>query len=441
VKTLIRYIFLVGPPEFPGWKRWGFEEKEDINKEIKSIEKGVVDKLKMEVGDTIELVGGNIISDEQDCLRISESLSEADGLLIFYLIHAPLKSLWAHKIPLIVFLKSKENVWDGNLRTLAVWRDLTKARQTRGIKIVVNDFYQLVESINVINIIKRIKESKLVSIGPPNRYFGSWNAMRKTKEVFSNKVILIDYDTIVKRYREMEDPEEVRSITKKLLRNAEAIALPKENVTKAVKLYCVMKNVLQEKEANAITINCYLGALEALGDVSPCLPLSMLNNEGYVAACESDFPSMLTMLILRNIAEKPVFMADIVVSPKENRILFAHCSSPTKMKGFTQDSEPYLLKTQYESDEKAAIQVKMKEKQIVTLATLSHNFDKMLVTKGKISGNREFPICRTQVEVEIPNADIFLRKFLGFHWMLVYGDHIKKLRDICNFFEIEIEEI
>lgn len=442
MRTLIRYIYLVGPPEFPNWKRWGFPKKDDIGEEIKSVE-SMLSKLKEEVEGKVELVGGNVVSSEKDCIKLSEFLSEADGLLVFYLIHGPLKCLWAHKIPLTIFLKYGENVWDGHLRTQLAWEDWKKMGQAQGVDIIIDNFDKLVESVKRMNTIKRIKESKLVSIGPPESMFGSWGAMRKVKELFGNEVVLMDYDTVVKRYGEMEETEDVENTVKEFFEGAEKpVSLSKQNVVKATRLYMVLKNILQEKGAEAITLNCYEGAIEALGDTSPCLALSKLNDEGYIGACESDFPAMLTMIVLKNIAEKPTFLADVAVSSLEkNEILLAHCSSPTKMRGFDLEREHYFLKTQYESDEKAAIQVKMEKGKTVTVATFSHDFGKMLITKGEITRSTEFPICRTQVGVKVSDAGEFMKRFQGFHWVLVYGDLVEKLKQICSFFGIEVEEI
>ena len=68
------------------------------------------------------------------------------------------------------------------------------------------------------------------------------------------------------------------------------------------------------------------------GDTTACMPLSWLNDEGYVALCESDFVVVPTGILLHYISGKPVFMHNSTF-PHKAIVTCAHCTAPQRMDG------------------------------------------------------------------------------------------------------------
>jgi hypothetical protein len=60
-----------------------------------------------------------------------------------------------------------------------------------------------------------------------------------------------------------------------------------EFVNNAFVLCEVLKDVLDEAETDAITINSCMGTIMPMSQTTACLPLSLLNDDGYLAFCES----------------------------------------------------------------------------------------------------------------------------------------------------------
>jgi L-fucose isomerase-like protein len=60
-------------------------------------------------------------------------------------------------------------------------------------------------------------------------------------------------------------------------------------VGNAFVLRCVFKDILAEAKTNSITVNNCMGTIMGMSRTTACLPLSLLNDEGYLAFCESDF--------------------------------------------------------------------------------------------------------------------------------------------------------
>jgi L-fucose isomerase-like protein len=70
----------------------------------------------------------------------------------------------------------------------------------------------------------------------------------------------------------------------------------------------------------AITVNNCMGTIMPLAESTACLTLSLLNDAGYLAFCESDFVIIPSGILLANISGKPVFLNDPTY-PHDNPIL------------------------------------------------------------------------------------------------------------------------
>jgi len=110
------------------------------------------------------------------------------------------------------------------------------------------------------------------------------------------------------------------------------------------------KKLLADYEADAITLDC-LGLIGGQHiDTTPCMAFSFMNDEGVPAACEADFDAILTMLLLKHLFGKPSFMNDPVPETVKNLMIAAHCTSPTKLDGYGEKSEPFILRSHSESN-------------------------------------------------------------------------------------------
>ncbi len=65
---------------------------------------------------------------------------------------------------------------------------------------------------------------------------------------------------------------------------------------------------MDRENCRAITIDGCMGTIMPLAETSACLTLSLLNDAGYLAFCESDFVVIPAGILLANISGKPVFL-------------------------------------------------------------------------------------------------------------------------------------
>ena len=104
---------------------------------------------------------------------------------------------------------------------------------------------------------------------------------------------------------------------------------------------------MTEANCQAITIQGCMSTIMPKALTSACLSLSTLNDDGYLAFCESDFVVIPSGILLANISNLPMFLNDPTY-PHDGVITLAHCTGPRKMNGKSLD--PVRIVTHFESD-------------------------------------------------------------------------------------------
>ena len=196
-------------------------------------------------------------------------------------------------------------------------------------------------------------------------------------------------------------------------------------VVNAFLLTRVFRGIMKAAGCRAITVNSCMGTIMPLAETSACLTLSLLNDAGYLAFCESDYVVIPSGVLLANISAKPVFLNDPTY-PHDGIITIAHCTAPRRMDGLEQ--EPARILTHFESDYGAAPKVEMRQGQFVTNVAPDFASKRWLGLGAEIVEAPFLPICRSQVDVRFTVDNLTLaRRMPGFHWMTGYGDYLREV--------------
>jgi L-fucose isomerase-like protein len=182
---------------------------------------------------------------------------------------------------------------------------------------------------------------------------------------------------------------------------------------------------MKKVDTNLITVNSCMGAIIPRSKTTACYTLTTLNDDGYLAFCESDFVAIPSGVLLGNISGKPVFLCNPTY-PHENIITVSHCTAPRKMDG--KHFDPVRIVTHYESDYGAAPWVDAPLGTVTTHIAPDFNSERWVGLKGKIVEVPFRPICRTQFDIRYEVSDKLLAERMpGFHWMTCYGDYRKEI--------------
>ena len=201
----------------------------------------------------------------------------------------------------------------------------------------------------------------------------------------------------------------------------------------ALEIYSGLKRIIEKYKLKGLTIRCF-DLLEEYHNTA-CLALAMLNDEGIIATCEGDIPSMLSMLLVKAACDKPSFQANpsriqFGGENEDNNVLFAHCTIPLTM------SNKYEFMTHFESGLGIGIRGTMNLGE-VTIFKLSRDLKNYLLIPGEIKENTTLPnYCRTQISVKIQDEDMYplINKSYGNHVIISYGDNIGDLSNVLHYY-------
>jgi len=290
--------------------------------------------------------------------------------------------------------------------------------------------------IDSANAIFRINSAVFASIGAPS----DWLLTSKNVNEFGNfntNLLNIPTQELIDEVKEIaEDNPDLLRFLNDLEANTQNSIVEKGALIQSGKVYAALRKLVNKYKLNALSVRCF-DLIDH--NYTSCMGLSFLNDEGIIGGCEGDLHAAFSMMIGRYITGEPCWMANpSSIDFDENSIIFAHCSTPLKM--FV--PKTIHLDTHMESGLSVAVSGKL-PKEDVTVFRTGDNFEKMIITTGKVitSNMGNDNLCRTQAIIQI-NGDLnkWLDSSLGNHQIIVYGDITEKLKTFCRLTDIEVIE-
>ena len=399
---------------------------------------GKVEQLTNKLTFEAQVLKEIIVNDERDVSPLDKLVEEADVILL-YKPHLGLGNcvvkISEYDLPIILF--NEEGKVNNPLDAL----EYIYPREKTWVAV---DYPDINSRLRLLSVRKKIEHTKILVL---NADYPHWErflcripgGLEAIKERFGIDLEYVKSEEVIGRWEDIEE-KPVTSTVKKWMKEAESVVEPEEKDLIAVaRLYLVMKDLLKEKNAQAITM--------AYGDDPlpvPCFAYTNLRDEGIPAACEADIVSLLSMVILHHITNKPCFMGNTFVDLDNRTITLSHCVCPRTMKGYDAYAAPYVLRNYHEEPFTGSLTafVKMNRDQEVTICRLAGDLKNMLIAKGKIVDCEDIKdYCRVTVKVKIDDPRGFIHKTSGNHHVMVYGDYGEQLRELNGTFGITIVEV
>lgn len=432
------------------WRPWGgVQTKQDLNEEINRINKEIK-KLLPEIKFPCKILPLTLVEDKNKI--DSQEINSSDVLLIYAAGGSVeiLEKLTSYGKPVIFFIRHISGpiyLWYEIIHPIFLRKKTDEISRTNvSIEdIVIDDYNEILWRLRSLYGLKNTIGERIIAVGGPSGWgkVSGRDAPFLARKRWHLDIIDFPYSELAERIKKeknnKESLDEAEKKSKEYLNQANIILeIDEKFVINSFLLYKIFKNLLNEYHSNAITINECMGTIMPLAETTACLPLSLLNDEGYLAFCESDFVVIPSGILLHHISGKPVFLND-PTTPHNGIVTLAHCTAPRKMDG--RNYEPAKIVTHFESDYGAAPKVKFTKGEKITVIDPDFNEEKWIGFKGKIIDVPFFPICRSQMDIEIEGDwQKLLREMRGFHWMMCYGDYLKEvgyaLRKVGIKFEI-----
>lgn len=348
-----------------------------------------------------------------------------------------LETLVSPRRPTIIFLRHRSG-------PVYLWYEIVHPRFLRktvdqygqpGVDVhdvVVDSYEDALWRLRALYGLKNAWGERIVAIGDASGWgAGGRKAPKLAREKWHLQIIPYSYEELAKRfeqaYSDRKRLAKAEADAKAYLKDRKVtlVNAKREAVANCFLLTSVFKDIMAELNANAITVNHCMGTIMRVTKTTACLPLSLLNDEGYMAFCESDFVVIPSGILLHHITGRPVFLQD-PTTPHHGIVTLAHCTAPRKMDG--RRPEPVKIMTHFESDFGAAPKVEFRKGQLVTVVDPDFDGKRWIGFRGRTLETPFMDICRSQVDVAIEGDWIkLLEEMRGFHWMLAYGDYRKEI--------------
>jgi hypothetical protein len=258
----------------------------------------------------------------------------------------------------------------------------------------------------------------------------------------------VPIQTYVDLYEGTGYSEEVRGIAELYEEMSRDILEPsRDDLRQAARAYVASRRLLDETGCHGVTMDCFPHvAKRRLPHIfPPCLAFMQLLDEGSTGGCEADVFPALTELLSSYLLGRPGFLHNPIYDTVRNIYAGAHCKAPTRMAGFDEDPEPYVIRTHHEADFGAVPQVLFTENQPATLWRFLSP-DALMIATGTILRNVDshpedgIGGCRCAFEMALDDVrDV--RDVRGHHKILTYGKHLHTVRAWAQLAGVRVEHI
>jgi len=228
-------------------------------------------------------------------------------------------------------------------------------------------------------------------------------------------------------------------------------------IVEQAKIYLTLKRLAEEED-----IDGFAGCRpvdRSLFDAPACFSYVKLKDEGIPCICEADLNAGIAMMMLMYLSEKPADMGNVLMptdkpdmedfevpNPDKNTLVITHSVTPLRPDGFDTPQNPYIIcGTHCDTCWAFNTYTELRQGQKVTMARLSWQGDRLLISEGKIKQSR---LTRAQgnrecVYIKVRNRTRLLRALAGYgnHLTYVYGKYGEELGALCRLLGILPEYI
>jgi hypothetical protein len=418
------------------WRPWGgLKIQKDVDEEVKRIGRELK-KLASKSDFPVEILPLALVRNNGEAAAVRDS--DCDVILVYAATggRGELETLAASKAPNVMFCRHKSGpvyLWY-EIAHPHFLRKATDEYKQPGMDVwdvVIDDYGEVLWRLRALYGLKNAIGTKIVAIGDA----GGWGVGHKlgpqtAREIWKLDIIPVTYKELEPMIKKaMADDKAMQKAQKDtneyLSRKGVSLHTDRKFVVNAFLLTQIFRDLMAKADAPAITVHHCMGTIIPMSQTTACLPLNLINDEGLMAFCESDFVVIPSGILLRYISGKPSFLNDPTY-PHDGVTTCAHCTGPSRMNG--NDLEPTEIHTHFESDYGAAPKVNMRKGQVITNLIPDFASKKWVGFRGKIIDHPFYDICRCQIDIEIDGDwKKLLEDMRGFHWMTCYGDYLREV--------------
>jgi hypothetical protein len=414
------------------WRNWGGIQTEDDATRERARIKSELHQLSAKADFPVKFLPTSSLKQAKEIKGISD-VAGADVVLV-YAAGGEINGLEALGKPVIFFLRHRSG-------PVSLWYEIVSPRFLRQHSddpkvvaidagdVVVDSLDEVTWRLRALCGLVNTRAARIVAVGGAGAWAHGNDVVNMVKSKWKLDIREVSYEelgSLIKTARADRVAVALANHRAEAYLNQPGTSLEtaKPFVQNAMLLDQILRGILADQKCRAITINQCMGTIMPLAETSACMTLSTLNDDGYLAFCESDFVVIPAGMLMASISGHPMFLNDPTY-PHDGVITLAHCTAPRKLDGKT--TEPARILTHFESDYGAAPKVEMKIGQKVTNIIPDFGGKRWVGFVGEIVAHPFLPICRSQIDVKFTcDSQKLAERMPGFHWMTIYGDYLRE---------------
>lgn len=440
VKPILTYPKPVPQPQ-TSWRNWGgIQSSDDVAQEVQRIHREL-EGLKTSADFPLEVLPLAQVRGPAELAALND-VPSADALLVYaagdgagdLMAEVNLLEQWGKDTILFVRHQSGPLYYWYEGVSARFHRQHTDHQATRTIRCedtVVDRMDEVLWRLRALAGLRATLGTRILAIGWPDpAVWPSESSVQPLLRHWQFAVQSVSYhqlgQLIQAARRDPKAVEQARSRAKQYLAQPRTtLETDFQFVQNAFLLEQIFRGLLAESGCRVITVAACMSVIIPMAETTACLPLSVLNDAGYLAWCEADFFAIPAATLLANIAARPVFLC-APGFPHEAVITLAHCSAPRTMDGHT--VWPATIMTHFESDYGAAPRVEMPVGHQLTMVVPDYAGKRWLGLSGKIAANPCAAVCRTQVDVRFQApSSLVAERMPGYRWVLASGLYLREV--------------
>ncbi|HCC70469.1 MAG TPA: hypothetical protein DEQ09_04870 [Bacteroidales bacterium] len=334
-------------------------------------------------------------------------------------------------------------------------------------------FNDLVDKIKLIRAIKKLKETRILSVSPYRfiaqvDYQGDINKhipedynetyIRELKESLGVEIIRVDPQEFYKAYKE-SSKKDAGALAEQWMEEAETVEAAKSEIIRTARAYLAFESLRVKYNCNAVST--HMRSLTGSGRVEdrfwPGLGLECgFKTRGIQAVCQ-DYPDiLLAELVAYYITGRPSMLGDLMIDTENMVDILTHCGAPVNPYGDGR-KVPYSIKTHAESPVRntldpgssTGMQVEWPAGESVTIWKFYVLHKKIglhtgrIVDGHKLYKNLDDIMCRTKLISRVNAEEVQKNYFAdayGIHRAATIGDLREILKDFAILIGYEVIE-
>lgn len=312
-------------------------------------------------------------------------------------------------------------------------------------------------TIAALKAIKNLEGAKVALVGGiapgfHDFYYDERKTALKLKVRVNNLIEFSDIKDKALSYDEDQIKNDVEEMKK------EYVCLSKdmdqEHLENSARVYKAFEDLINEGGYDAVAISCWPKFRKELGIVV-CSVIGRLLDHGYLAACEGDVDSVITMMILRSLSgQQPMLMDMSKFDESDQTVLMWHCGSAPNRYA---DSKGTVLEGHYKPGSHVTCMDDIKVVGVnnmyygerpVTVARLTNDYKNMMLFSGNFveKSDRSYDGSRGWIgNITLDGQPLEVKKLVNtvlsqgyqHHYPIVEGNVEKQLREVMAWLNIE----